>query len=279
MDPPPAFVPVLDRLAASGAAIGDVLSDCGYSHRTAEHWALPLRAMGARLVQDLHPHDRGTKGTYGGAVAWNGELYCPATPRALFELGPLGRGASPEEVARHDRTFSELSSYRLGRICSDDADGYHRVICPAVAAKLRCPLRPASMSLGYDRPEVISPPEQTETCCSQQTMTVPPTVAAKTTQRHAYPGPAWRESYARRSAAERSNATLKDPARVSIERGWCRLIGLPTMTVMLACLVVVRNLRILESFDEKTAIPGVTETVRPKRRVPLQVLATTHLPP
>jgi len=279
LDPPPAFVPVLARLFARGVAPGDVLADCGYSHRQAEHWALPVRAMGGRLVQDLHPHDRGTKGTFGGAVIWNGELYCPATPAGLFELGPLPRGVTCEERDAHDRAFRELSSYRLSRLGADDEDGYHRVICPAVPGKLRCPLRWASMSLAYDRPEVASPPEHLPTCCSQQTMTVPAVVASKTAQRHPYPGPDWRKSYGRRSAAERANATLKDPARVSIERGWCRLMGLPGITMMLACAIVVRNLRILDSFEvseEPSAAP-----VRTRRRVPIAslVVASTHPPP
>jgi hypothetical protein len=279
VDPPPAFVPVLARLFASGVAPGDVLADCGYSHRQAEHWALPLRATGARLVQDLHPNDRGTKGTFGGATIWNGELYCPATPAGLFELGPLARGATCEERDAHDRAFRELSSYRLSRLGADDEDGYHRVICPAVPGKLRCPVRPASMSLAYDRPEVTSPPEHLPTCCSQQTMTVPPVVASKTSQRHPYPGPDWGRSYGRRSAAERANATLKDPARVSIERGGIRLMGLPAITLMIACAVVVRNLRILDSFevgDEASAVP-----VHRRRRVPVASLAVanTHPPP
>ncbi len=279
LDPPPAFVPVLSNLWASGVAPGDVLADCGYSHRQAEHWALPLRALGARLVQDLHPHDRGTKGTFGGAIAWNGELYCPATPRGLFELGPLARGAGSEEQAAHDRRFAELSSYRLARIGADSKDGYHRVICPAVGGKLRCPLRAGSMSRGYEHPEVLSPPRHPPLCCSNQTMTVPPAVMAKTAQRHPYPGPAWRKSYARRSAAERSNATLKDPARVSVERGWCRLMGLPAMTIMLACLVVVRNLRVLDSFAARPAREEPASPARSRRRVPLQDLAACRPPP
>ena len=279
LDPPPAFVPVLARLFASGVAPGDVLADCGYSHRQSGHWALPVRATGARLVQDLHPHDRGTKGTFGGATIWNGELYCPATPRALFELGPLARGTTCEERDVHERSFRELSSYRLSRLGTDDSDGYHRVICPAVPGKLRCPVRPASMSLAYDRPEVASPPEHLPMCCSQQTMTVPPTVADKTAQRHPYPGPDWRKSYGRRSAAERANATLKDSARVSIERGGIRLMGLPAITLMIACAVVVRNLRILDSFEVSEGPSGVP--VRRRRRVPVTSLAltSTHPPP
>jgi hypothetical protein len=33
--------------------------DSGYAPRDAGAWALPVRKAGARLVQDLHPHDRG----------------------------------------------------------------------------------------------------------------------------------------------------------------------------------------------------------------------------
>lgn len=257
-----------------------LLADCGYSERVAENWALPLRAAGASLVHDLHPNDRGTKGTFGGAVVWCGELYCPTTPASLFELGPLSRGASEEETAAHDRRFVELSSYRLSRISSDDADGYHRVTCPAVAGTLRCPLRPESMSRPYDRPEVTTVPQHPQTCCVQKTMTVPPTVAEKTAQRQVYPGPAWRKSYARRSGAERSNATLKDPARVSVEKGWCRVVGLPAITIMLACLVVVRNLRVIESFEENERRAATTTRTRSRRRTGLAELASsTHPPP
>jgi hypothetical protein len=41
---------------------------------------VPLRAAGASLIQDLHPHDRGPQGTHAGAIIANGNLYCPATP-------------------------------------------------------------------------------------------------------------------------------------------------------------------------------------------------------
>jgi hypothetical protein len=72
VDPPRAFVPVLERLHRSGVALGDVLADSGYAHRAAVAWALPLRRLGVRLVTDLHPHDRGPKGTHAGAVIADG---------------------------------------------------------------------------------------------------------------------------------------------------------------------------------------------------------------
>jgi hypothetical protein len=78
--PARAMVPVLQRLRESGVPLGDVLDDSGYAHRAPENWAVPLRAAGASLIQDLHPHDRGPKGTHAGAVVSNGNLYCPAAP-------------------------------------------------------------------------------------------------------------------------------------------------------------------------------------------------------
>ena len=117
----------------------------------------PARAAGAQLVQDLHPHDRGPKGTHDGAIIANGCLYCPRTPRSLLELGPLARTATKEQAADHDRKTAELARHKLGRLTADDADGYHRVACPAVMGKIRCPLRPASMTLDRDRPEILTP--------------------------------------------------------------------------------------------------------------------------
>ena len=111
-------------------------------------------------------------------------------PRALLELGPLARDATPDQAARHDRKTAELARYKLGRITADDADGYHRVACPAAMGKIRCPLRPASMTLDRDRPEILTPPEHPPACCTQQTITVPPDVAAKTRQKHDYPSAA-----------------------------------------------------------------------------------------
>jgi hypothetical protein len=278
VDPPALVVSALSRLVASGVAIGEVLADSGYSHRVASTFALPLRALGAHLVVDLHPHDRGPKGSFGGATVCNGALYCPATPAALFTLAPPPRGASAEEIAAHDARADELARYRLVRLSRPDADGYHRVACPALAGKLRCPARESSMSLGFERPEVAEPPSPAPPCCLQQSLTVPPTVGAKTAQRHDYASRSWRESYARRTAVERSNATLKDPARGGTRRGWCRLMGLSGIALFLACHVVVCNLRVLEAFEDRVAddgrraASGTAPSSRRRRRTPIEEL-------
>lgn len=275
LDPARALVAVLLRMAAAGIPLGDVLADSGYAHRDAGAWAIPLRAAGAQLIQDLHPHDRGPRGTHHGAIIANGCLYCPATPKPLLELGPLAPAATPEDTAAHDARAAELARHKLGRITSDDADGYHRVSCPAVMGKIRCPLRPASMTLSRGRPEILTPPEHPPACCAQQTITVPPQVAAKTRQKHDYPSPAHRRSYARRTGAERTFSTIKDPATTTIARGWCRLTGLTPLTLWLACLLTVRNQRILHAFDARQAdnarraATGLPPRTRRRRRTTL----------
>jgi len=283
-DPVRAFGPVLTAMPAAGIPLGDILADSGYAHRDADAWALPMRAAGAQLVQDLHPHDRGPKGTHDGAVIANGNLYCPKTPRTLTELGPLARTATPEQAADWERSTAELARYKLGRLTRDDPDGYHRVQCPAAMGKIRCPLRPSSMTLDRDRPEILAPPEHPQACCTQQTLTVPPEVTAKTAQKHDYPSAAHRRSYARRTGAERGFATAKDPATNDISRGWCRLMGLTPLMLFAATLLIVRNQRIQQAWNtrqqenERRAAKGLPPKTRRRRRKTLATLATAGPP-
>jgi hypothetical protein len=279
-DPVPALVPVLTALPAAGIALGGILADSGYAYRVPVNWAVPLRAAGASLVQDLHPNDRGPHGTHHGAIISNGNLYCPEAPRQLLELGPLARGATREQAAAHDTRTAELARYKLGKITTDDADGYHRVMCPAVMGKIRCPLRPQSMTLDRDRPEILTPPPGPPACCTQQTITVPPEVTAKTAQKHDYPSAAHRRSYNRRTGAERAFATIKDPATSGISRGWCRLMGLAPRLLFTTCTAITRNQRITAAWDRRQednsrrAAAGLPPRTRRRRRKTLATLVT-----
>jgi len=280
LDPARALVPMLTRMPGNGIALGDILAGSGYAHRDAGAWAIPLRAAGAQLIQDLHPHDRGPQGTHAGAIIANGNLYCPATPATLLQLGPLPRDATPDQITVHDTQATELARHKLGRITADDADGYHRVTCPAAMGKIRCPLRAGSMTRDRSRPEILTPPQHPPACCTQQTITVPPQVAAKTRQKHDYPSPAHRRSYARRTSSERTFSTIKDTATSNIARGWCRLTGLPPLHLWLACLLTVRNQRILTAWDTRQAgntrraAAGLPPKTRRRQRTTLTSLAT-----
>ncbi len=284
-NPVRALVPVLTAMPAAGIPPGDILAGSGYAHRDAAAWSVPLRAAGAQLIQDLHPHDRGPKGTRQGAIISNGNLYCPKTPRPLLEPGPPARDAAEEQAAAHDAKTAELARYKPGRITRDDDDGYHRVTCPAAMGKIRCPLRPSSMTLDRNRPEILQPPQHPQQRCTQQTITVPADVLAKTAQKHDYPSKAHRRSYARRTGAERGFATAKDPASNDISRGWCRLTGLAPLMLFATTLLVVRNQRILQAWNarqeenERRAAKGLPPRTRRRRRKTLTALAAATRPP
>jgi hypothetical protein len=145
--------------------------------------------------------------------------------------------------------------------------------------KIRCPLRPASMTLDRGRPEVLTPPQNPPACCTQQTLTVPPQATAKTAQKHDYPSAAHRRSYARRTGAERGFATAKDPATNDISRGWCRLMGLTPLMLFVTTLLVVRNQRILHTWNtrqeetQRRAAAGLPPKTRKRRRKTLADLA------
>jgi len=285
-DPPAQIVPVIARMHEQGIPISDLLADSGYSYRQPQTFALPIRQLGAQLIIDLHPNDRGTHSTHQGAITCNGNLYCPATPKPLLELSPLPRGASAEQTEAHDRRCEELARYKLSPITGYDNDGYRRVICPAAQGKLRCPLRPQSITLPHDRPQVLKPPEHAPACCQQQTITVPPSVNAKTAQKHDYPSPQHRASYNRRTAAERTFATLTDRATNDLSRGWCRLTGLTPIALFTATALIARNTRIADAFNarqaenEQRATNGLPPKQRKRRRHTLEDLAAAaNAPP
>lgn len=285
-DPPAMIIPVTQRMHKDGIQIGDLLADSGYSYREPQTFAIPARALGANLVIDLHPNDRGMKGTHEGAILANGNLYCPATPKALFELRPPAPAATEQELAAHDQKTEELSRYKLSPLTAADQDGYRRLACPAAKGKLRCPHKPASITLSHKRPTITSPPEHPPPCCAQQTITVPASVNAKTQQKHDYPSKAHRASYARRSAAERSFSQVCDPASNDIKRGWCRLMGLTGPALFLACAFIVANIRTTNAFtarqaeNERRAACGLPPRRRHRRRRSLHDLTSqANAPP
>ena len=105
-------------------------------------------------------------------------------------------------------------------------------------------------------------------------------MAAKTRQKHDYPSAAWRRSYRRRTSAERANATIKDTASNNIARGWCRLTGLSAITLWIACLLVIRNQRVADSYQARQqdharrAAARLPPRTRKRRRTSLAELAT-----
>ena len=145
--------------------------------------------------------------------------------------------------------------------------------------KIRCPLRPASMTLDRDRPEILHPPEHSQACCAQQTITVPPGRARQDRAETRLPVRGLAPLLRRRTGAERGFATAKDPASNDISRGWCRLMGLAPLMLFVTTLLIVRNQRILHAWNtrqeenQRRAAAGLPPKTRKRRRKILADLA------
>ncbi len=231
--------------AASSSAI---CSPTPATPTAAEDWALRSGASASVSSTTSTPTTR-TQGTHVGAIRSSGNLYCPATPKALFELRPLARGANAEQTETHDKLCQQLRRYKLSPITGYNPDGYRRVALPRRPGQAALPTQTrVDRRSDHTRPQVLMPPEHPPTCCRQKTITVPPSVNAKTAQKHDYPSAAHRRSYTRRTAAERAYATVKDPATNDLAKGWCRLIELTPIALFTATAFVARNLRIADSL-------------------------------
>ncbi len=269
----------------AGIALGDII--CRLGLRAPGPCALRSPAARSRgfLGDGPAPPRSGHSGHPRGASLWNGNLYCPATPKALFDLGPLGRRASEAEVGAHDERIAELARYKLGRISAPDAEGFCRVACPAVMGKVRCPLREASMALGLSRPEVASVPEHPPSCCTQQTITVPPSVNQKTAQKSRLPLAPWRRSYARRSRRRAHQCQDQGPGHDRRRPGVVPGDGTRAHEPLLACALVVRNLAVADAFDARAAVDqrraaaGLGPKIRRRRRTTISDLVGASAPP
>jgi hypothetical protein len=100
-DPVPAFAPVLTAMPQDGIPLGDILADSGYAHRIPGNWAALLRAAGATLVQDLHPHDRGPRAPTRARSSATAASTAPGLPAPCWNPG---RSPAPPPPNRPPRT-------------------------------------------------------------------------------------------------------------------------------------------------------------------------------
>jgi hypothetical protein len=97
-----------------------------------------------------------TPGHLPGSCHLQREPVLPGHPQNAAAAHPLPPGAAPADTTAHNQQTAELARHKLGFHTSEDTDGYRRHTCPATAGKIRCPLRPASMKLDRNRPEILT---------------------------------------------------------------------------------------------------------------------------
>ena len=152
------------------SALVPVLTPCQQRHQTrrrarrlrlrlphAGAWALPVRAPAPNSSWTCTPTTAARRAPT--RARSSPTATCTARPRRGPARPRAARPAAPppsDRRARHQT--AELARYKLGRITTDDADGYHRVACPAAMGKLRCPLRPDVDDPGHTAPRSSPPP-------------------------------------------------------------------------------------------------------------------------
>ncbi len=163
-----------------------------------------------------------------------------------------------------------------------------RVRCPAAAGLARCPLKPASENLPYDQPTIYpgqalmaAPP----TCCTQQTMSVPPDVQAATRQTPHWGSQQWFDIYGRfRPAVESFFSIVKDPGKEHMARGRIKMMGLARTSITVAFWTAAANFRLIDAFErgEQHDDPDyrfVPRQPRRRRAVPYADRETGRDPP
>jgi hypothetical protein len=107
--------------------------------------AQPKRPVYSRVFS---PHDQLALGVPDGyrprSYPGHGRVPRYLGPGTAVPSGGAAPPASPVWTERQQA--AELSRHKLGRISADDTDGYHRVMCPAVMAKLGTSARPTTTS-------------------------------------------------------------------------------------------------------------------------------------
>jgi hypothetical protein len=183
-----------------------------------ERWADPLRELGVDTVFDLHPHQRGTQGTYKGALQIDGQLYCPAMPESLHDIERLDQFTTKKE---RETFFSEIERRQTYEM---KPFGKERPASPVVSAAPPLPAwpgarsKPDSLNLPYDYPTVY--PDKAlqaapSPCCTQTTVSVPVDIQSATRQNRTWGSSReWFDVYARlRPAVESFFSLIKDPAK------------------------------------------------------------------
>lgn len=248
-----------------------LMADMAWSYKLAERWAIPARALGADLVFDLHPNDRGAR-VFDGVLMVDGYPHCPALPEHLHNItrperlkvgdlpaNPTWRQArdharATAALARFKELIAERDLYAFRRIAGPDPTGKERFQCPAQAGKVRCANCPLSEFLDNNHPDVVDPPpaDAAPVACRQQTTTIPGHVDAKRRQRLRWGTEAWIGLFCQRTYVEGTYGSMKASTGGNVRRGWCHARRHVKVALLLACAIAASNLALLRTWAART---------------------------
>lgn len=241
----------IDRLRAEGRSVTEIAADRAWSYKTPDRWANELRARGIEHTLDIHPNDAGVVDQDGMRMI-AGSPHCPHTPDDVIDIKrpqSLGKGEALEEFIEK---VSEREQYALRRVTGPNATGKERYQCPALAGKIRCPLRSLTAGFPAEMPSVTIPVTAVgmppAKCCTQVSVTVPGEAQAKLRQRYYWGSRKWVDAYKRRTYVEGMFGQWKNRNNENVTRGWAQVVGIVKTSLLLGVAVAAANLRLLRAW-------------------------------
>ncbi|WP_282701166.1 hypothetical protein [Streptomyces sp. CC219B] len=248
---------------------GYLAGDRLYNDQQAENFQLPIRAMGFKPVYDYAKDQLGSMDEYEGAQLVEGNWYCPSMPEHLVDATADLIAGRVDKQTWIERTRQRTQYLFLPKQAAD-AEGHRRMMCPAQAGRVQCPLKPHTMGKGVHITLVDVPPSPVEphSVCKNGSVTFPPEAGAQLWQPLQHGREDWQRIYFRlRNSVEGVNGFGKDPLYEHFESGGTRRIrGIAAQTLLLAFQLGHANRRKLTAWADAIALNGDRPRRRPTRR-------------
>lgn len=248
---------LIDRLTQP---ITDLIVDSHYHFKSFDRWKQELDQRNIRQHHDLRTDE--TSFVEYDRLRWvGGYAHCPATPDTLDRLNRPNFDANAETREAFYQKFETRERWALVRHTQPDLNGSQRLVCPALAGKIGCPLRAGTVPVALTNglPIVDDPPTATPggeplpRCCTQQTMkTSPPEKIFKLDQPHYWGSKRWDLIWRHRTYVEGSYGNRKNVSNENMRRGITRIPGLAFLHITIGLVNASYNLRMVRNWHERT---------------------------
>lgn len=248
-------------------------SDRAYNNATPDEYQLPLAALGYRAVFNYTVDQYGIQDHNQGAIMIEGAWYCPSIPQPLIEAS-TDLASEVIDKATWRRRIDARTPYRLYAKQHPDDGRTQRLMCPAAAGKVVCPLKKNHAIASTTRPPVVDPepsPVGPPKICRQDSITIATAAGAKHAQQLAYGSAEWVRTYfSGRNSIEAFNGYAKDPLYEALEDGRSRRIrGIAATSLLVAFQLAHVNARKIASWLRTLPTRGQSQrrpsTYRPKK--------------
>ncbi|MGW3836355.1 hypothetical protein [Streptomyces microflavus] len=248
---------------------GYLAGDRLYPDQKAHKFQLPIRALGYQPVYDYAKDQLGVQAQFAGAELIEGNWYCPSMPQPLKDATKDLIDKKIDKQTWINRIRQRTTHLFMPKQRTD-AEGHRRMMCPAEANRVQCPLKTYTLGRGIHLPLIDPAPNPVgpPTACAQRTITIPPEAGAQLWQPLQYGTEDWQRVYFRlRNAIEGMNGFGKDPLYEHLESGGTRRIrGIAAQAILLAFQLAHANKRKLTTWAGSIALNGHRPHRRPTRR-------------